>query len=96
MTIKNLKERLTEQDFCYIVFPNKENVIEFTDPEKAHIYTRIFGGIFYDHFPYAEYGFEDPYTFVNTWVFTNEDGDIIEYVVNDNDVQEVEVDVDVF
>ena len=92
MTIKDLKERLTEQDFCYIVFPNKENVIEFTDTEEAHIYTRIFGGIFYDHFPYLECGFEDPYAFVNTWVFTNEDGDIIEYIADEDGVWEVVAD----
>ena len=96
MMIKDLKDRLNEQDFCYIVFPKHENVLEFNDSEKAHIYARIFGGTFYDHFPYLECGFEDPYTFANTWVFTNENGDIIEYVVNDNGVQEAEVGIDAF
>ena len=89
MTIKDLKERLTETDFGYIVYPNKEFCIEMEDAEKAHIYAKIFGGIFYDYFPYKEYGFEDPYTFCNTWVVTNQDDDIIEYEVTENGVEEV-------
>ena len=81
-------------DYAYIVFPNKEECIEIEDPEVAHIYAKIFGGIYYDHFPYAEYGFEDPYNFANTWVVTNMNGDIIEYNVEpDGTVKEVIVDV---
>ena len=89
MTIKEFKQRLTETEFGYIVYPNKEICIEMEDIEKAKIYAKIFGGIFYDHFPYEEYGFEDPYTFCNTWTVTNQNDDIIEYEVTAEGVQEV-------
>lgn len=89
MMIKDLKERLTKTDFGYIVYPDKELCIEMEDLENARIYAKIFDGIFYDHFPYEEYGFEDPYTFCNTWIITNQVDDIIEYKVTENGVQEV-------
>ncbi len=93
MTIKDLKERLTETDFGYIAYPNQEACIEMEDAEKARIYAKIFNGIFYDHLPYEEYGFEDPYNFCNTWVVTNQDNVIIEYdVTEDGKVQEVLID----
>ena len=93
--IKNLKEKLNETEYVYIAFPNKQNIIEFKDAETAHIYAMLFGGIFWDYYPYEEYGFEDPYNFTNEWVVTNENGDIIEYVVTKNGVEEVKVDEDV-
>jgi len=87
--IKDLKERFTETSFGYIVYPTKEICIEIEDIEKARIYAKIFGGVFYDHFPYEEYGFEDPYAFCNTWTITNQDDDIIEYEVTEEGVKEV-------
>ena len=92
MTIQDFKERLVELDYVYIAFPNKEAIIEFTDPEIAHIYAKTFGGIFWDHFPHVEYGFEDPYNFANTWVVTNANGNIIEYNVTEKGVEEVVLD----
>ena len=90
MSIKDLKERLTEIEYVYVAIPSKEVVAEFTDMEVARGYAQAFGGVVWNHFPYAEYGFEDPYNFSNTWVTLNEDGDIIEYnVTEDNIVVEV-------
>ena len=90
MAIKDLKERLTEIDYVYVAIPSKEVVAEFTDVEVASAYAKAFGGVVWNHFPYEEYGFEDPYNFSNTWVMLNENGDIIEYnVTEDNIVVEV-------
>ena len=90
MTIKNLKERLTETEYVYVAIPSKEVVAEFTDAEVASAYAKAFGGVVWNHFPYSEYGFEDPYSFSNTWVTLDAEGDIIEYnVTADNIVVEV-------
>ena len=92
MSIKDLKERLTENDSVYVAIPSKEVVAEFIDAEVASAYAKAFGGVVWDHFPYAEYGFEDPYNFSNTWVTLDAEGDIIEYNVSeDNIVLEVVV-----
>ena len=90
MSIKDLKERLTETEYVYVAIPSKEVVAEFTDAEVASAYAKAFGGVVWDHFPYAEYGFEDPYSFSNTWVTLDAEGDIIEYnVMADNIIVEV-------
>ena len=89
MTIKDLKERLTETEYVYVAIPSKEVIAEFTDKEKAVAYAQVFKGVVWEHYPYAEYGFEDPYTFSNSWVLLNEIGDIIEYVADENGVLEV-------
>ena len=92
MTIRDLKERLTETEYVYVAIPNKDVIAEFTDVETAKGYASAFGGVVWDHYPYAEYGFEDPYTFANTWVTISSQGDIIEYNVSeDNAVIEVVV-----
>ena len=92
MSIKDLKERLTETDYVYVAIPSKEVVAEFTDAEVAFAYAQAFGGVVWNHFPYKEYGFEDPYNFSNTWVTLDAEGDIIEYnSYSDNTVLEVVV-----
>ncbi len=90
MSIKDLKERLTETEYVYVAIPSKEVVAEFTDVEVASAYAKAFGGVVWDHFPYKEYGFDDPYNFSNTWVTLDAEGAIIEYnVAEDNIVLEV-------
>lgn len=86
MSIKDLKERLTEIDYVYVAIPNKEVVAEFTDIKVASAYAKAFGGVVWNHFPYKEYGFEDPYNFSNTWIMLDEKGDIIEYNVSENNI----------
>ena len=75
---KELKERLTETPtLTYIVIENKQICIEMEDAERATAYAKAFNGVVYDHFPYVEYGFEDPYTFTEQWtIFTNSDEQI--------------------
>ena len=90
MTIKDLKEKLTEIDYVYVAIPSKEVIVEFTNAEVASVYAKTFNGVVWNHFPYEEYGFEDPYNFSNTWTVCNTEGDIIEYnVTEDNIVMEV-------
>jgi hypothetical protein len=92
MSIKDLKERLTETEYVYVAIPSKEVIAEFTDAEVASAYAKAFGGVVWNHFPYAEYGFEDPYNFANTWVTLDAEGDIIEYnSYSNNTVLEVVV-----
>jgi hypothetical protein len=86
MTIKDLKKRLTENEYVYVAIPSKEVVAEFTDAEVASAYAKAFGGVVWDRFPYAEYGFEDPYNFSNTWVTLDAEGDIIEYNVTEGNI----------
>ena len=84
MSIKDLKERLTETGYVYVAIPNQEVVAEFTDREVATAYAKAFNGIVWNHFPYKEYGFEDPYNFSNKWVVLDKMGDIIEYNIAEN------------
>lgn len=92
MNIKDLKERLIETEYVYVAIPNQEVVAEFTDRRVATAYAKAFNGIVWNHFPYKEYGFEDPYNFSNKWVVLDKMGDIIEYnVAEDNTVMEVVV-----
>ena len=90
MTIKDLKKRLTETEYVYVAIPSKEVVAEFTNVGVASAYAKAFDGVVWNHFPYKEYGFEDPYNFSNTWVTLDAEGDIIEYnFYPDNTVLEV-------
>ena len=92
MNIKDLKERLMETEYIYVAIPSKEVVVSFINKEKATAYARAFNGIVYDYFPYKVYGYEDPYSFTNSWIVLNTEGDIIEYnVTEDNTVTEVVV-----
>jgi hypothetical protein len=91
--IKDLKERFTETQYFYVVMENKEVIIEFTDKETAQGYAKAFEGIIYDYLPYEKFGFSDPYTFINTWVFLNDKGEIIEYIYEQDTVKEVPADV---
>ena len=80
MNIQDIKNNFIELDYCYIYFPLKEVIIEFSDVDTAKAYARGFGGIFCDHFPYQELGFEDPYEFTNEWLLINEDAETVSYV----------------
>ena len=82
MSIKDLKERLTEKEYVYIVHEHSHNILEMHNMEEATAYAKAFGDMFkvYDHFPYVEYGYEDPYNFTNDWTVTNVDGFIVSYI----------------
>lgn len=70
-SVKDLKQRLETKDYNYIVYPEKKVCIE-VDSVNSHVYVQTFGGIAYDHFPYEEYGYTDPYSFTEEWeVFGN-------------------------
>ena len=86
MSIKDLKERLTETEYVYVAIPSKEVIAEFTDARVASAYAKTFDGVVWDHFPYKEYGFEDPYNFSNAWVTLDKNGDIIEYNVSEDNI----------
>lgn len=89
----NIKKRLTETEYVYVAIPTKEVIVEFTDTEVASAYAKTFNGVVWNHYPYEEYGYEDPYAFTNDWVVLNSAGNIIEYdVTEDNIVVEVNAD----
>ena len=89
MTIKELKERLHEDTYVYVAVPNEEVLYEFTDIEKAHQYAQSAQGIFWDHYPYEEYGFEDPYAFTYAWTVVDSEGYIIDYIPFQDTIIEV-------
>lgn len=90
MLIKDLKERLSRTpDYCYIVYPAKKICFEVMFEEEAQAYANTFGGIVFTHFPYAEYGYSDPYAFTEEWTVLDADGQIKYEVDNEGLVQEV-------
>ena len=88
-SFKDIKNRLAETDFCYIAFPDKKVCIEVEDIERGKAYIQTFGGIFYNHYPYEEYGFEDPYAFTEEWEVYGIQGSIGYTVDTNGFVQEV-------
>ena len=84
MTIKELKEKLTNVDYIYISLPNRLVVAEFIDKDCAIAYAQAFKGIYWEYFPYKEYGYDDPYNFSNEWMILNNKGDIVEYDIDKN------------
>ena len=77
--IKDMKKRLEVTDYYYLVFEKTKTIVEFTDLVDAQVYHRYFAGKMYSHFPYTEYGYEDPYTFIEEWNLMNRDGMTIKY-----------------
>ena len=86
MSIKEYVKSLQVEDYFYIVMPEKHICIELNDYDKAVAYANAFGGIFYDKFPYEEYGFEDPYTFTEEWTILVNYGDTLSYEVGEDGV----------
>ena len=87
--IKEIKEKLNEQNYYYIVAPRKKICIEMTDKEEAEAYAAIFGALVYDYFPYAEYGYKDPYTFTNAWRVFDTEARGVHYEVSYAGVEEI-------
>ena len=65
--------------YAYLAFPEKEQCFEFISQEQAKRISQETGGVYFDHFPYKEYGFEDPFAFANEWLVIDTNGDIVEY-----------------
>ena len=87
---KELKERLTATpELTYIVIENKQICIEMEDAERANAYAKAFNGVVYNHFPYAEYGFEDPYIFTEQWTILTNYDEQVSYEWQDNTIVEV-------
>ena len=77
-------DKINVTEYKYLVMPEGLFVFEMDKSQNITIYQKTFGGIVYDHFPYAEYGYEDPYNFVNNWIVTLADGSILTYEVDEN------------
>lgn len=86
MSIKDFVNNLHTKDYYYIVKPENKLCIEIDDAEKAQVYSKTFGSIMYDHYPYEECGFEDPYTFAEEWEVLVDYGDRITYEVDENNL----------
>lgn len=90
MSIKEIVENFKVEDYFYIALPEKKICVELTDYDKAIAYSKAFGGVMYNHYPYAEYGYEDPYAFTNEWTILTNYGDRVTYDVDESGtVQEV-------
>lgn len=78
-------DKINVAKYKYLVMPESHFMIEVDSSQDINIYQKTFGGIIYDHFPYIEYGYEDPYNFSNDWTMTLMSGDILTYEVDEND-----------
>ena len=63
-----------EKKYYYIVNAKHKIVCEyFCELPDAERLARFSNCPLYDHFPYVEYGYEDPYNFIAEWsVYSNE------------------------
>ena len=77
-------DKINVTEYKYLVIPEGHFVFEMDSSQNITIYQKTFGGIVYDHFPYEEYGYEDPYNFSNDWVVTLGSGGILTYEVDEN------------
>ena len=82
--LKEFFDKLNTEDYVYVVLPEKKICVELTDYEQAGVYAKAFGGYVSEVYPYAEYGYEDPYTFTNEWTILVNYGDTARYEVNEN------------
>ena len=57
-----------EKEYFYIVNERHKIVAEFYGYfEEAETIAVLGGCALYEHFPYEEYGYEDPYNFIDEW-----------------------------
>lgn len=62
------------EEYAYIAIETKKILLEVSNKDdSAPIYAKTFGGKYYDHLPHIEYGYEDPFNFINSWAFTTID-----------------------
>jgi hypothetical protein len=53
--------------YYYLLDKHKKEVLEFNYDEKTFTMLRSMGIKCYEHFPYEEAGFEDPYAFMDEY-----------------------------
>ena len=89
LTKEQIKLILTKsKNYGYIVVEDKKIALEIDNLAMGEQYAKAFGKKFYDHLPYAEYGYEDPFNFANEWgVCTISDQDL-KYEVLDGKIYE--------
>ena len=75
-------------DYGYIVDEKNKTIIE-AELDKAQVLAHAFGKVCLTYFPYADYGYEDPYNFSNEWTVFNEDGQRITYGLSYAGVEEI-------
>lgn len=82
MLIKQFIKNLKTNNYFYIVRPKLRICIELTDYDKAQSYSKAFGGILFTAYPYADYGYQDPYTFAQEWTVLTNYGDKVNYAID--------------
>lgn len=83
MNIKELVDKISVTEYTYIAYPAMKFIVEIASPDDATVYQKTFGGVIHDHFPYEEYGYADPYSFVEEWKVLIDAGNILTYEVDD-------------
>lgn len=76
------------EDFYYIVVEKSKTVFEMP-ASMAITYAKVFNLPYYTHYPYAEFGYEDPYNFTNEWEVYNTKNQRITYGLSYAGVEEV-------
>lgn len=82
-------KKLKSVNYFYTVFPKQKIIFEYTDKDLAEGYAKSFGGYVWNHLPHTEYGFKDPYSFINEWIFIDAKGNTIKYTADTSGVKEV-------
>ena len=78
---KNLKST----DYIYVVNSQIKTIVEL-DRETGIKYCKAMKLIYCDHLPYEDYGYDNPYDFINEWTFYDVDMNFIKYDENFNEV----------
>jgi hypothetical protein len=73
------------KEYFYAVNTNTKTCVEFyCSKEDFYSYVNAFEiAKYYDHFPYAECGYEDPYNFIHEWTVYNSDTKLISVFVGE-------------
>ena len=84
-----MKNRTKVIDYAYIVDEKNKTIIETESMEHAIWYAKAFNKMALSYFPYADYGYEDPYNFTNDWTVIGTDGNVVKYSLSYAGIEEV-------
>ena len=81
-----------EENYYYIVNKRSQIVCELRgDKASAEDLAKLSGCTLYDHFPYEECGYEDPFNFIAEWaVYSHDNGRLYVQLDPENRVSIVE------
>jgi hypothetical protein len=80
-----------EREYYYIVNERNKVVCEYyCTLNEAEMLARFSGCALYLHFPYEEYGYEDPYNFIAEWSVYSDENCRLKVIVGENNLIRLE------